>query len=87
MKLFGIVLLLSAMVACNSSKPAPKPFAWDAKTVAKQPLKQAAKEDPCTPENLKIASEEQKKKCDPTTSMSESLSPKSLPPPTKKTAH
>jgi hypothetical protein len=73
---------------CSSSKPAPKPFTWDAKAAAaKQPVTQAVEQDPCSPDNLKLASAEQKKKCDPTTSMSESLSPKSLSPPTRKTSH
>ena len=88
MRLIGIVLLSLVAFGCSSSKPTPKPFAWDAKTAAaKQPVTQSAKQDPCSPNNLKVASAEQKKKCDPTTSMSESVSPKSLPPPARKTSH
>ena len=87
MRLIGIVLLSLVAFGCSSSKPSPKPFTWDAKTsAAKQPVAQTAKQDPCSPDSLETASAEQKKKCD-TTSMADSLSPKPLPPPTRKSSH
>ena len=85
MRLIGIVLLFSVIVGCSSSKPAPKPFTWDSKTPAKQKTADnATKQDPCSQESLKTASDEQKRNCDPTTRMADSLSPKRTPPTKKK---
>jgi len=87
MKQFAIVFLLLAVAGCSSSKPAPKPFTWEsnANTAdAQKKVQQAEAQDPCSPANLKTASEEQNKKCDPTKGMSDSLSPKPTPPPPKK---
>lgn len=87
MKQIGIALLVLVIVGCSSSKPTPKPFAWKSKAPeAQKEIQQATTQDPCSPVNLKLASEAHKKKCDPTISMSDSLSPKATPPPNKKSS-
>lgn len=88
MKQFAVLIVFAiAFAGCSSSKPAPKPFTWESdtsKTDAQKKAQQAEAQDPCSAANLKTASAEQKKKCDPTTGMSDSLSPKPSPPPPKK---
>lgn len=88
MKQFAILILFAvAFVGCSSSEPTPRPFTWESDTTkadAQKKAQQAEAQDPCSATNLKTASAEQKKKCDPTTGMSDSLSPKPSPPPPKK---
>lgn len=88
MKQFAILIVFALTFAgCSSSKPAPKPFTWESdtnKADAQKKVQQAEAQDPCSATNLKTASDEQKKKCDPTKGMSDSLSPKPTPPPPKK---
>jgi hypothetical protein len=85
MRLIGIVLLFSVILGCSSSKPAPKPFTWDSeKPTTQKTADNATKQDPCSLENLKTASDEQKRNCDPTTRIADSVSPKRTPPTTKK---
>ena len=88
MKQFAILIVCAlAFAGCSSSKPAPKPFTWESdtnKADAQKKVQQAETQDPCSAANLKTASAEQKKKCDPTSGMSDSLSPKPSPPPPKK---
>jgi hypothetical protein len=80
------MLLLSSMVGCSSSKPAPKPFKWDSDTSSQQaePVGRKTEADPaCSPENLRNATEAQKRKCDPTRDMFDNVrpQPQSHPPP------
>jgi PBP1b-binding outer membrane lipoprotein LpoB len=79
MKQAATVLFALVFIAgCSSSKPAPKPFTWESKTStadAQKKEKQAELQDPCSAQNLKTASEEQKKKCDPTKGMFDNVKP------------
>ena len=91
MKQIAILIVFAVVLAgCSSSKPAPKLFTWESdtnKADAQKKVQQAETKDPCSAANLETASAEQKKKCDPTTGMSDSLSPKPSPlPPKKKTS-
>jgi hypothetical protein len=72
------ILLLSFAIGCSSSKPAPKPLSsgprLDDKQAA-QVLKDAEAKQPCSPQNLKSASEQQKQACDPTKGMFDNVKP------------
>lgn len=79
----AILLLLSFAIGCSSSKPAPKPFTWESSTSsadAQKKVQQAQAQDPCSQENLKNATPEQKHKCDPTTGMFDNVRPATPPP-------
>ena len=79
MKTAFLLLLLLAVMGCTSSKPTPKPFTWDSKTSpeqAQQARKKAEAKETCSEQNLKNATEEQKRKCDPTRDMFENVAPK-----------
>jgi len=80
MKQTAIAFLLVVLIAgCTSSQPAPKSFKWesDTKTTdAQKKEKEAEAKSPCSEVNLKNASEEQKKKCDPTKGMFDNVHPK-----------
>jgi hypothetical protein len=72
MKLIVLLTLAIAVVGCDSSKPAPKPVTWKA-TVTPEQAKKIAEDaearQPCSEENLKKATQEQRQKCDPTRGM------------------
>lgn len=77
-RIASLVLLLVAMIGCSSSKPAPQPFTWNSNTnsnEAQDKLRQAEAQQPCSPENLKNATPEQRRKCDPTTGMFDNIKP------------
>ncbi len=79
MKTAFLLLLLFAVTGCTSSKPTPKPFTWDSDTSpeqAQQARKKAEAKETCSEQNLKSATEEQKRKCDPTRDMFENVRPK-----------
>lgn len=81
-----VLFAIAGISGCDSSKPAPKPFKWDSSQSSKEAPKkveQSQKQNPCSAENLKNATEEQKRKCDPTTGMNDSLGPKRNPAPKK----
>jgi hypothetical protein len=88
MKVITLLLLsLTFITGCSSSSPTPKPFTWQSSASssnAQQTEQQAEAQNPCSPANLKTASEAQKKKCDPTRGMQDSLSPKPATQPKKK---
>ncbi len=88
MKILAILITFAlAFAGCSSSKPVPKAFTWESDTNrdgAQKKLHEAETQDPCSPTKLKTASDEQKKHCDPTKGMSDSLSPRPAPPPPKK---
>ena len=79
----GALLLVIMFSGCDSSKPAPKPFKWDSNgdsASVQKKIDQPQKQNPCSAENLKNATAEQRNKCDPTRSMMESVNPKTAPP-------
>jgi len=72
MKLIVLLTLTIAAVGCDSSKPAPKPVTWKATVTpeqAKQIVEDAEARQPCSEQNLKNATQEQRQKCDPTRGM------------------
>ena len=79
MKTASLLLLLLAVTGCTSSKPAPKPVKWDSGTPpeqAREALRKAEAKQPCSEQNLKNATDEQKRKCDPLRDMFENIRPK-----------
>lgn len=84
MKTIVLFLASFAMAACNSSNPAPKPFTSKSDISAeqiRQKEKEAEAKQPCSDQNLKNATEEQRRKCDPTRGMFENIRP--VKPPAK----
>jgi len=76
-----VILLLAFVVGCSSSKPAPKAVSSGPRLndqQAAQVLKDAEAKQPCSVQNLKNASEEQKRACDPTRGMFDGV--KATPP-------
>jgi hypothetical protein len=74
-----LLLLLFAVTGCTSSKLTPRPFTWDSDTSpgqAREALRKAEAKQPCSEQNLKHATDEQKRKCDPTRDMFENVRPK-----------
>lgn len=75
MRTILIIAMAAASVACNSSKSAPKPFT---STSDKSPQqiqqmeRDAEAKQPCSEQNLKNATEEQRRRCDPTQGMFDS---------------
>ena len=76
MKTASLLVLLLAVTGCTLSKPAPKPFTWDSDTSPEQALRKAEAKQPCSEPNLENATDEQKRKCDPTRDMFENVRPK-----------
>jgi hypothetical protein len=82
-KLAMSILVLSALIGCNSSKPAPKPFKWESDTPFKQALeaeRKAEANDPCSERNFRNATEAQKEECDPMRDTFDHIRPRSQPP-------
>lgn len=72
------MLLLSFMVGCSSSQPAPKPVTWESSVSpdeARQKLKEAEAKEPCSEQNMVNASEEKRRYCDPTRGMFDNIRP------------
>ena len=72
MKAMVGLILICAAIGCSSSKPAPKPVKWESQQnpqQAQQAERNAEANQPCSEQNLKNATEEQKQKCDPTRDM------------------
>ena len=79
MKTVFLLLLLFAVIGCTSSKPAPKPLEWNSGITpehAREVLRNAEAKQPCSDQNLKNATDKQKRKCDPTRDMFDNIRPK-----------
>ena len=78
-KLIVVSLLASSLIACSSQKEPPKPVEWNKGALtpeqAAQKLKEAERQQPCSEENLKNATEEQKQRCDPTRGIFDNVKP------------
>lgn len=80
-------LLLSSLVGCSSSKPAPKPFKWESDTSfeqAQEAERKAEANDPCSERNLRNATVAQKEKCDPMRDTFDNIRPQRQPQPPQK---
>jgi hypothetical protein len=71
-------LVLSTSVSCSSPTPAPKPAKRESdisSQQAQQAERNAEANDPCSDQNLKKATETERKKCDPTRDMFDGIRP------------
>jgi hypothetical protein len=78
----SILGLLMFLVGCTSSQPAPKPLSsvpQYSEDEMRKKIRDAEAKLPCSEANLKNASEEQRKKCDPTVGMFDNVKPKQQP--------
>jgi hypothetical protein len=83
MNRLAILLLLLALGGCSSSKPAPKPLSSGPQLSQDQAaivLKDAEAKQPCSEQNLKNATEEQKRNCNPSQGMFDNVKPTQTPP-------
>ncbi len=73
------VLSLLLAVGCSSSKPAPQPLSAGKKLTpeeAAKVLRDAEAKQPCSEQNLKTATDQQKRDCNPTQGMFDNTAPK-----------
>ncbi len=79
MKWIAVFTLSLSLMACSSTKQAPQPVEWKKGALtpeqAAQAMKDAERRQPCSEQNLKNATEEQKRRCDPTRGMFENVRP------------
>jgi hypothetical protein len=88
MKIIALLSLCVSLAACSKGKQAPKPVEWKSGAVTQQQarkvLDDAERRQPCSEQNLKDATEEQKKRCDPTQGMFDHVGPVAPPATNKK---
>ena len=73
-----ILELLMFLAGCTSSQPAPKPLSAVRELSPeemRQKIRDAEGQQPCSEQNLKNASAEQKAKCNPTQGMFDNIKP------------
>ena len=84
MKQFAILIVCAlAFAGCSSEKPAPKPLSSGPQLnqdQAAKVLKDAEAKQPCSEQNLKNATEEQKRNCNPSQGMFDNVKPAQPPP-------
>lgn len=74
--IFGLLMFTAG---CSSSQPAPKPLSsipQISEQEMRQKIKDAEAQQPCSEQNLRASSEEQRRKCNPTQGMFDDVKPK-----------
>jgi hypothetical protein len=73
MRIIALLSLCLSVAACSKQKQAPKPVDWKSGALTPQQaskvLDNAERPQPCSEQNLKTATEGEKKRCDPTQGM------------------
>jgi len=84
MKQFAVLIVFAlALAGCDSSKPAPKPASAVPQASPEQMeknIREAEAKQPCSDQNLKNATEDQKRNCNPSQGMFDNVKPAQSPP-------